>query len=46
LSTKLVRLTWRAIVPSAPHFSHFTGAGSFIFCSTSIRVPHFSQVYS
>lgn len=46
LSTKELRLTRFTIVPSAPHCSHFAGAGSDTFCNRSISLPHFSQAYS
>jgi hypothetical protein len=41
LSWKLVRLTRRSWVFSAPHFSHLAGAGSDTFCITSSSFPHF-----
>ncbi len=46
LSTKELLLTRRFILPFAPHFSHFAGGASPIFCSRSISWPHFSHSYS
>jgi hypothetical protein len=41
-----VRLTFLPSVPSAPHASHFSGAGASTFCKTSWVAPHFEQLYS
>ncbi|GEL71475.1 hypothetical protein MVI01_32590 [Myxococcus virescens] len=46
LRTKLERLTTLVIDPSAPHALHVAGAGSEIFCSTSIIFPQLWQEYS
>lgn len=46
LRTKLERLTTFCIDPSAPHAPHVAGAGSEIFCSTSIIFPQLWQEYS
>lgn len=46
LRTKLDRLTTFCICPSAPHALHVAGAGSEIFCSTSIIFPQLWQEYS
>jgi len=46
LSTKLERLTTLLSEPSAPHAEHVAGAGSEIFCSTSIIFPQLWQEYS
>lgn len=44
--TKLERLTTLDSEPSAPHAVHAAGAGSEIFCSTSMVFPQLAQAYS